>query len=345
MSFDLCLIFFIIFLALVFDYVNGFHDAANSIATVVTTRVLSPRLAVLWAAFFNLIAFLFVGVEVANTIGKGIIDPLVVDKYVILGALIGAILWDLITWYFGLPTSSSHALVGGFIGAAFAKTANLNDIIWSKIFYISIFIILAPLIGMILGSLLMTVVTWTCFKGKRSFLDKIFRKLQLLSAAAYSFGHGANDAQKTMGIIAVLLFSAVNDKLPIPEWMYPGDREFYVPFWIVITCHIAIALGTMAGGWRIVKTMGTRITKLRPVEGFCAETSGAITLVGTAISGIPVSTTHTITGSIAGVGVIKSLRSVRWKVAMRIMWAWLLTIPLSALISGLTYFILNFIVH
>jgi len=342
LSFDIFLVYFIIVLALIFDYVNGFHDAANSIATVVTTRVLSPRFAVMWAAFFNFIAFLFVGVAVANTIGKGIIEPQVVDKYVILSALMGAILWDVITWYIGLPTSSSHALVGGFIGAAIAKTMSLNDIKWAHIGYISLFIILAPVIGMLIGSLLMTSVTWICHKGKRSFLDKLFRKLQLLSAASYSFGHGANDAQKTMGIIAVLLFSAVNgkDKLPIPEWMYPSDGNFHVPFWIALICYTAIGLGTMAGGWKIVKTMGSKITKLRPVEGFCAETSGAITLVGTALLGIPVSTTHTITGSIAGVGVIKSLRSVRWKVAMRIMWAWILTIPLAALMAALTYFII-----
>ena len=346
MEFSIILVYFIIILALAFDYVNGFHDAANSIATVVTTRVLSPQVAVVWAAGFNFVAFLFVGVEVANTIGKGIVDPSVVDKYVLLAGLLGAILWDLITWYIGLPTSSSHALVGGFLGAALAKTLSFKYIVWKGVIWISAFIVIAPFLGMLIGSVLMSVVTWICFRGKRKFLDNLFRKLQLLSAAAYSFGHGANDAQKTMGIIAVLLFTAVNnDKLPIPSWLYPADGQFHVPFWVVISCYVAIAMGTMAGGWRIVKTMGSKITKLRPVEGFCAETSGAITLVGTALLGIPVSTTHTITGSIAGVGAIKSLRAVRWKVAARIMWAWILTIPLAALISAISYFVIGLAIH
>lgn len=344
MEFSLIVIYFIIIVALIFDYVNGFHDAANSIATVVTTRVLSPRYAVMWAAFFNLVAFLFVGVEVAKTIGKGVVDPSVVDKHVLLGGLMGAIIWDLLTWYIGLPTSSSHALVGGFLGAAIAKTMSLKYIVWGSIFKITAFIVVAPLLGLFIGSALMSLVSWLAFKGRRKFLDKLFRKLQLLSAASYSFGHGANDAQKTMGIIAVLLFTAVNsENMSIPGWLYPADGNFYVPFWIVISCHGAIALGTMAGGWRIVKTMGSRITKLRPVEGFCAETAGAITLLGTALGGIPVSTTHTITGAIAGVGAIKYLRSVRWKVATRIIWAWVLTIPLAAVIAALSYFILKVI--
>ncbi|MEQ8191744.1 MAG: inorganic phosphate transporter [Candidatus Eremiobacterota bacterium] len=339
---DLIIVFVIIAVALAFDYVNGFHDAANSIATIVTTRVLPPNLAVYWAAFFNLIAFLFVGVEVAKTIGKGIVDPLIVDKYVILAALLGAVIWDIITWLYGLPTSSSHALVGGFAGAAIAKTLGIKCIIWSGIAKIALFIVLSPLLGLVLGSFLMTAVYWIFYRTNRRILDVFFRRMQLLSAAAYSFGHGANDAQKTMGIIAVLLFSSYQSGLHIPSWIYnPVGGEFYVPFWVVITCHAAIALGTMAGGWKIVKTMGSRITKLRPVEGCCAESAGAITLLGTALLGIPVSTTHTITGSIAGVGAIKAIRAVRWKVATKIVWAWILTIPLSGLIAAITYFIVH----
>lgn len=344
MTHDLILVYAIILVALAFDYVNGFHDAANSIATVVTTRVLPPNLAVYWAAFFNFIAFLFVGVEVAKTIGKGIVDPMVVDKYVILSALLGAVIWDIITWLYGLPTSSSHALVGGFAGAAIAKTMGLSCIIWSGIAKITMFIVISPLLGLLLGSFFMTAVYWIFHRTNRKILDIFFRRMQLLSAAAYSFGHGANDAQKTMGIIAILLFTSYQSKLPLPSWIYsPANGEFYVPFWVVIICHTAMALGTMAGGWKIVKTMGSRITKLRPVEGCCAEAAGAVTLLGTALMGIPVSTTHTITGSIAGVGAIKAIRAVRWKVATRIVWAWILTIPLSGLIAALTYFIVHII--
>ncbi|OQA18548.1 MAG: Low-affinity inorganic phosphate transporter 1 [bacterium ADurb.Bin363] len=331
------MVYIIIIIALIFDYVNGFHDAANSIATIVTTRVLPPNLAVYWAAFFNLIAFLFVGVAVAKTIGNGIVVTEVVNRYVILAALMGAILWDIITWFYGLPTSSSHALVGGFVGAAIAKTLSINCIIWSGIIKISLFIVISPLLGLILGSFFMTAIYWICRRTNRKILDFLFRKLQLLSAAAYSFGHGANDAQKTMGIIAVLLYASYQSHT-LPEWLYnPPEKEFYVPFWVVIICQVAMALGTMAGGWKIVKTMGSRITKLRPVEGFCAETAGATTLLVTALLGIPVSTTHTITGSIAGVGAIKAMRAVRWKVATRIVWAWILTIPLSALIAAISY--------
>jgi len=337
---DLVFVYVIIIVALAFDYVNGFHDAANSIATIVTTRVLPPNLAVYWAAFFNLIAFLFVGVEVAKTIGKGIVDPLIVDQYVILAALLGAVLWDLITWLYGLPTSSSHALVGGFAGAAIAKTLGFKCIIWSGIIKVAIFIIVSPLLGMILGSFFMTAVYWICHRSERRTMDIFFRRMQLFSAAAYSFGHGANDAQKTMGIIAVLLFTYHQNHPDLSTWLYPSNPgEFVVPYWVIISCQVAMALGTMAGGWKIVKTMGSKITKLRPVEGCCAEAAGAVTLLGTALCGIPVSTTHTITGSIAGVGTIKAVRAVRWKVATRIVWAWILTIPLSGLIAGIAYFV------
>jgi PiT family inorganic phosphate transporter len=341
---ELILVYVIILIAFVFDYVNGFHDSANSIATIVTTRVLSPRIAVLWAAFFNFIAFLFVGHEVANTIGKGVVDPSIIDRHVLLGALLGAVIWNIITWYFGLPTSSSHALVGGFAGSAIAKTFGLKCIVWSGILKIAAFIVISPLVGLLLGSVFMTAITWIFYRGNRRFLDTLFRRLQLLSAAAYSIGHGGNDAQKTMGIIAALLFSCHNDKISLPIWMYqPVDGQFYIPFWVMISCYIFIALGTMSGGWKIVKTMGSKITKLKPVEGCCAEMAGATTLIGTALLGIPVSTTHTITGSIAGVGAIKSLRSVRWSVASRIIVAWVLTIPLSAIIAAISYFIVSLI--
>jgi PiT family inorganic phosphate transporter len=328
MSSTLALVVFIILVALVFDFLNGFHDAANSIATVVSTRVLSPSQAVIWAAFFNFVAAFTFGVSVARTIGKGVVESSVVDKWVILAGLMGAILWNIITWYFGLPTSSSHALIGGFVGAAVFK-AGFGSLIYSGLAKILVFIVLAPLLGLALAFALMVGVYWI-FRGARpSRVDRLFRRLQLLSAAAYSLGHGTNDAQKTMGIIAILLFSAG----------YLGT-EFYVPTWVILAAHAAIGLGTLAGGWRIVKTMGMRLTKLRPVGGFCAETAGAMMLIGTAIGGIPVSTTHTITGSIVGVGATQRFSAVRWGVALRIVWAWILTIPLTALIAGLTWLIL-----
>jgi PiT family inorganic phosphate transporter len=321
----LTLVGFIILIALVFDFINGFHDAANSIATVVSTRVLTPRLAVIWAAFFNFIAAFGFGTHVARTMGSGMIQLDVVNEYVILAGLIGAILWDLITWYFGLPTSSSHALMGGYAGAAVAR-AGFSAIVASGWIKTLAFIVLSPIIGGILGFSLMVVV----FRVFRNFLpssvDKYFGKLQLVSAGFYSLGHGTNDAQKTMGIIAGLLFTS------------GYLSTFTIPFWVVLICHAAIALGTMAGGWRIVRTMGQKITKLKPVGGFCAETAGAITLLGTALAGIPVSTTHTITGAIMGVGATKRLSSVRWGVANTIVWAWILTIPLSALIAALSYY-------
>jgi len=320
-------ILFLIALALTFDFLNGFHDSANSIATIVSTRVLSPRLAVAWAAFFNFVAFLFFGLHVANTIGKGIIDITIVDKAVIFGTLVGACSWNIITWYFGLPTSSSHALIGGMIGSALVK-AGPKFLVWQGISKTVTFIFVSPALGLILGLSFGILVYWLFRKSVPLKVDHIFRKGQLFSASLYSLGHGGNDAQKTMGIIASLLFSA-------------GllGAKFYVPFWVVISCHAAIALGTMFGGWRIVKTMGQKVAKLKPVDGFCAESGAAITLFIASRFGIPVSTTHTITGAIMGIGSLKRLSAVRWGVAGRIVWAWILTIPCSAAISALAYFI------
>ena len=318
-------ILFLILLALTFDFLNGFHDSANSIATIVSTRVLSPRYAVLWAAFFNFIAFLFLGLHVANTIGKGIVDVGVIDPHIILATLVGACLWDIITWYFGLPTSSSHALIGGMVGAALVK-AGPDALVMKGILKTVTFIFVSPTVGLCLGLSIGVAVYWTFRKATPLHVDHIFRKGQLVSAALYSLGHGGNDAQKTMGIIAGLLFSAG----------LLGDK-FFIPFWVVISCHAAIALGTMFGGWRIVKTMGQRITKLRPVDGFCAEAGAAITLFLSTAMGIPVSTTHTITGAIMGVGSLRGLSAVKWGVAGRIVWAWILTIPCAATISAITY--------
>ena len=319
------IVLFLIFLALTFDFLNGFHDSANSIATIVSTRVLSPRYAVMWAAFFNFIAFLFFGLHVANTIGKGIIDINIVDKAIIFGALIGACGWNVLTWYLGLPTSSSHALIGGMIGAALVK-AGPSSLVWQGVIKTVIFILVSPIVGLLLGLGFGLLVYWLFRRSTPFKVDHIFRKGQLVSAALYSLGHGGNDAQKTMGIIASLLFSA-------------GllGSKFYIPFWVVIACQAAIALGTMFGGWRIVKTMGQKIVKLKPIDGFCAETGAAITLFVSSSLGIPVSTTHTITGSIMGVGSLKRLSAVKWGVAGRIVWAWMLTIPCSALIAALAY--------
>jgi inorganic phosphate transporter, PiT family len=327
----LTLVVFIVVVALVFDFINGFHDAANSIATVVSTRVLTPLQAVVWAAFFNFVAAFGFGVQVATTVGKGVVAPAVVDQWVILAGLAGAIAWDLITWYWGLPTSSSHALIGGFAGAAVVK-AGFGSLVAPGLIKIGVFMIMAPLIGLAVGFALM-VLTINIFKNETpGRVDKIFRRGQLLSAAAYSLGHGTNDAQKTMGIIAVLLFTTGH-----------LGREFYVPFWVVLAAHAAMGLGTMAGGWRIVKTMGMRITKLRPVGGFCAEAAGALTLIGTAIGGIPVSTTQTISGSIMGVGAIQRFSAVRWGVAGRIVTTWLLTIPASAVIAAGAWLLLRLV--
>lgn len=329
MEFSLTFIVIVIAIALIFDFINGFHDAANSIATIVSTRVLPPQWAVIWAAFFNFIAFLFFGLHVANTIGKGVIDPTIIDPIIVLAALLGAVIWNLITWYYGIPSSSSHALIGGLAGAAVAKSGvhALNSAGLTKI---AVSIILSPMIGMILGFIFMTIVSNVFFKSSPRKIDGWFRKLQLVSASLYSLGHGGNDAQKTMGIIAVLLFST--GRL---------GPEFHVPFWVVITCHAAMGIGTLFGGWRIVKTMGMKITKLKPIGGFCAETSGALTLFGATALGIPVSTTHTITGSIIGVGSVTKFSAIRWGVAGRIVWAWILTIPASAFIAGLSWWLVH----
>ena len=314
-------------LALFFDYLNGFHDAANSIATVVATRVLSPKYAVLWAAFFNFIAFLFFGLHVAGTIGKGIIDINIVDSNIIFATLVGACAWNLITCYFGLPTSSSHALMGGLVGAALVKVGQ-TGLVYKGITKTLIFIVVSPLLGLLLGGLIGIIVFWLFRKKSPSSVDHVFRKGQLVSAALYSLGHGGNDAQKTMGIIAGLWFSA--------GLLGP---EFHIPLWMVLTCHGAIALGTLSGGWRIVKTMGNKITRLRPVDGFCAETGAAVTLFIASTFGIPVSTTHTITGAIVGIGSLKRISAVRWSVAGQIVWAWIITIPAAAAISALTYYL------
>ncbi len=327
-------IFLLIALALLFDFLNGFHDAANSIATVVSTRVLSPRYAVLWAAFFNFVAFLFFGLHVAGTIGSGIIDVTIIDNTVILSTLIAACMWNVITWYLGLPTSSSHALIGGLIGAALIKVGS-KALMLDGIIKTVIFIFVSPIVGFILGLVFGTAVYWIFRHWHPTKVDKIFRRGQLISAALYSLGHGGNDAQKTMGIIASLLFS--NGLIHIAE----GQRfQDAIPLWVVLACHSAIALGTMFGGWRIVKTMGQRVVKLRPVDGFCAELGAAFNLfVITSYFGIPVSTTHTITGAIMGVGTLRRFTAVRWGVAGQIIWSWILTIPLSAFISAITYII------
>jgi len=312
----------------VFDFLNGFHDAANSVATVVSTGTLSPNVAVAWAAFFNFVAAFGFGVKVATTVGKGVVDPVAIDRWVILGGLVGAIAWNLLTWWLGLPVSSSHALIGGLAGAAVTHSG-LSVLLPKGLGKILLFIVLSPLIGLIVGFLTMLLLLWLHRSSLPSVVDRRFRRLQLVSAAFYSLGHGTNDAQKTMGVITILLFTS--------GYM----REFHVPVWVILTCHAAIAAGTLAGGWRIVKTMGMRITKLRPIGGFSAETAGAITLLGTALWGIPVSTTHTITGAIMGVGATHRLTAVRWGVARQIVWAWVLTIPISAAISATAYFVIR----
>src|ERR1041385_3620720 len=323
------LVVIIIFIALAFDFLNGFHDSANSIATIVSTRVLTPRKAVMWAAFFNLVAAFLFDVHVAKSLGKGLVDLNAVNEYVIMSGLIGAIVWNLITWYFGLPTSSSHALIGGYAGAAISKAGfgSILDGGWTKTL---IFIAVAPLMGLVIGFTLMVILMWMFHGRPSSKINGVFRKLQLVSAAAYSLGHGTNDAQKTMGIITGLLVTT------------GFLKSFEVPYWVILMSHIAIAFGTLFGGWRIVKTMGQKITKLKPVGGFCAETAGAFTLLVTAFSGIAVSTTHTITGAIMGVGATKRLSGVRWGLAGNIVMAWILTIPLSAFVGALSYRIVSF---
>jgi PiT family inorganic phosphate transporter len=312
-------------LSLLFDLLNGLHDAANSIATVVSTRVLSPALAVVWASFFNFVAFLVFGLHVATTLGTGIVDAHIVDAHVIFGALIGAITWNITTWIFGIPSSSSHALIGGMVGAGVAK-AGIGAVVWGGLGMTIAAIVLSPLLGFMLALLLVLAVTWFSARDIPLLVDRRFRRLQLISASLYSLGHGGNDAQKTMGVIAVLLYS---------QGLLAGD--FHVPLWVVLSCQAAMALGTMLGGWRIVKTMGSRITRLTPVQGFCAETGGAITLFGATFLGIPVSTTHTITGGVIGVGAARRSSAVRWNVASSIVVAWVLTLPAAALISALGY--------
>ena len=326
---SLLFVLFIVFVALGFDFLNGFHDAANSIATVVSTRVLAPQHAVIWAAFFNFAAAFIFGVHVATTIGTGIIHPDAVDNLLILSALAGAIVWNILTWYFGLPSSSSHALIGGMMGAGLVK-GGTEVLVWGGIVKTASFIVLSPAIGLILGLVFMIIVLNLSRGSTVRKADTLFRRLQLLSAAAYSLSHGSNDAQKTMGIIAVVLFSA--------GLLGP---HFHIPFWLEAMCYLTIALGTMAGGWRIVKTMGSGITKLQPMGGFCAETAAAVSIIGASLAGIPVSTTHTITGAIVGVGSTKRLTAVRWGVAGTIVWAWVLTIPISALISACVYLLLR----
>ena len=315
-------------LALAFDFMNGFHDAANSIATVVSTGVLRPHYAVAWAAFFNFVAIFIFHLKVAATVGKGIVDPLAIDHYVIFGALIGAIIWNLITWYYGIPSSSSHALIGGMIGATIAK-AGVDPLVMKGIVRTVSFIFISPVLGMLLGGLIMVAVSWVCLRSAPRKVDRWFRRLQLVSSAAYSIGHGSNDAQKTMGIIWLLLISAgvTSTDAAMP------------PSWVIVSCYIAIAMGTMFGGWRIVKTMGQKITKLRPVGGFAAETGGAITLFMASSLGIPVSTTHTITGAIVGVGSAQRVRAVRWGLAGNIVIAWIVTMPAAAIMAALAYYL------
>ena len=319
----------IIVIALAFDFLNGMNDAANSIATIVATKVLSPKVAVAWAAFFNFVAAFGFGVHVANTIGKGIVETAVVDQYLILSTLVGAVVWTHLCTRMGLPISVSHSLIGGLAGSAIVK-AGFGALVSGGLIKVAIFIVLSPVIGLVLGTFFMILVQWIFRNSKAKKIDKTFRIGQLVSSAAFSLGHGTNDAQKTMGIISILLFTGG----------YLGD-EFYVPFWVIIISHTAIGLGTLAGGWRVIKTMGMKLTHLKPIGGFCAETAGAVVLITTSLFGIPVSTTHTITGSIMGVGMVKRLTAVKWGVAGRIIWAWVLTIPLTALFSALVYYIIE----
>jgi PiT family inorganic phosphate transporter len=330
MDSTLLFVIFIIVVALAFDFINGFHDAANSIATVVSTRVLSPQHAVVWAAFFNLAAVFFIGDQVAKTVGTGIIHISVIDNYLVLSALLGAIVWNLITWWLGLPSSSSHALIGGLIGAGLVK-GGTDVLVWSGILKTTAFIVISPTVGMILGLVMMILVLNLSNNKSVRRADTIFRRLQLFSAAVYSLSHGMNDAQKTMGIITMVLFGS--------GYL---SGSFHVPWWVVILSYFFIAMGTMSGGWRIVKTMGSKITKLAPMGGFCAETAAAISIIGATIGGIPVSTTHTITGAIVGVGATKRLTAVRWGIAGNIIWAWILTIPMSALIAAFSYYLCLF---
>lgn len=342
----LTLILITILIALAFDFMNGMNDAANSIATVVSTRVLSPRGAVIWAAFFNFAAYFLFGLHVANTMGKGIVEPATVNEYMILASMVGALIWVTACTVLGMPISVSHSLIGGLIGAGLASggadtlvLSSNGSFFSSKIFQVVIFIALAPIIGMVAGYILMVISYWVFKKWHLTRADRFFRFFQLISSASYSLGHGSNDAQKTMGVIALLLYSG-RDISFVKHYLFPYD-EFTVPFWVVITCYVVMGLGTLIGGWKVIKTLGVGLTHLRPQGGFCAETAGAITLFGTALAGIPVSTTHTITGSIMGVGITKRFSAVRWGVAGNIITAWVLTIPAAALMSGLTYLMIS----
>jgi PiT family inorganic phosphate transporter len=324
MTFGFGFVVFIIAVALLFDFTNGLHDAANSVATIVSTKVLSPKQAVVWAAFFNFVAFLIFGTAVAKTIATGLIDISIVDPLVIFCALLGAIAWNVLTWYWGLPSSSSHSLMGGYLGAAVAKAGFKVVIVsgWTKI---AIFIVLAPMIGLVLGIVLKIVTTWIVHKRPMAVVNVWAKRMQFVSAALYSLGHGGNDAQKTMGLIAGLMYTSGHMK------------EFHIPLWIVLSAHTAIAMGTLSGGWRIVKTMGQGIVKLKPIDGFCAETASAISIFTATHLGVPVSTTHVITGAVTGVGTVKNAAAVKWQVTIKIVWAWILTIPMAAICSGLLY--------
>jgi len=335
------LVVIIILLALLFDFLNGMNDAANSVATVVSTRVLSPRLAVAWAAFFNFVAAFGFGVAVANTIGKSIVDPGVVTEELILSGVVGAIVWTHVCTHYGIPISVSHALIGGLAGAAIVK-AGTGTLVMGGLYKVLVFIALSPLIGMVASFCLMVSVSWIFRPWSGRKVDRLFRVGQLVSSAAYSLGHGTNDAQKTMGIIAVLLFSAEAD---VPAWLYDRSLGFHVPLWVILSAHTAISLGTLTGGWRVIRTMGIKLTQLKPVGGFCAETGGALLLLGTALSGIPVSTTHTIAGAIMGVGATRRISAVRWGIAGRIVIAWLITIPTSATVAGLLYYLISLVTH
>ena len=331
MDASLAILAFLIGVALLFDFLNGQHDAANSIATIVSTRVLKPQYAVLWAAFFNFIAFLFFGLHVAKTVGSGIVEPEAIDNAVIFGALMGAIVWNIATWLGGIPSSSSHALVGGLIGAGVAK-AGFEAVVLKGVIKTGSAIFLSPAVGFALALVLVLIVSWLFVRARPNMADSVFRKLQFVSASLYSLGHGGNDAQKTMGIIAALLIA--NGAVTLQP-----SEDFHVPFWVVISCQAAMGLGTLAGGWRIVKTMGSKITKLSPMQGFCAETGGAITLFLATGLGIPVSTTHTITGAIIGVGAARRVSAVRWGVAQGIVFAWFVTIPAAALVGAVFYWL------
>ncbi|HCA80257.1 MAG TPA: anion permease [Bacteroidetes bacterium] len=329
----MALIIILVFVALAFDFLNGMNDAANSISTVVSTRVLTPRIAVAWAAFFNFVAAFGFGVAVAKTIGKGIVDPAVVTQGLIASALLGAIVWTHLCTRFGLPISVSHSLIGGLVGATIIK-AGIGPLNIPGLLKVAAFIFLSPIVGLIAALLLMVLVTWCFRRSSPTKVKRVFKVGQLLSSAAYSLGHGTNDAQKTMGIISILLFSS---QIDLPGWMYDKSEGFYVPVWVILSAHTAIGLGTLTGGWKVIRTMGMRLTHLQPVGGFCAETGGAFVLLGTAIFGIPVSTTHTIAGAIMGVGATRRISAVRWGIAGKIVIAWILTIPASAIVAAICY--------